>query len=452
MAGFTCEEIILATQGCLLVKGLEKSFTGVSTDTRKIRPGELFIPLVGEKYDGHDFIEQAVKNGASGIVISRKDIKVREGVTIFSVKDTLKALQDLARFHRLRFSIPVIAITGSNGKTTTKDMTAAILASRFHVLKTQGNFNNEVGLPLTLLQLDDSHDAAVVEMGMRGLGQIKELADIAMPTIAVVTNVSETHIELLGTLENIATAKGELVEAISQDGVVILNADNSYVARMKDKAKGSVVLYGLHQGLVIAKDIHVNDAALDFTCTTPEWTFKVHIPTVGEHNVYNALAGICVGRALGVTPQEVNEGLASFNGGNMRLQVEKIGDYTVINDAYNASPASMIAAIDALVQVAKDRKIVVLGDMLELGHVALEAHRRVGQKVADSKVDILVTVGQLSAHIVEAAAESGMTSVFACKTHEEAQMTLKKLILPGDTLLIKGSRGMKMENMLNLFV
>ncbi len=451
MAEFTVNEVCLATNA--KVSGLQQreKFTGICTDTRKVQSGDLFICLVGEKFDGHDFIETAINSGAIGIVVSRNDVIVPEHVTMFVAADTLLALQDLARCHRKRFTIPVVAITGSNGKTTTKDMTSAVLASKFTVLKTEANYNNEIGLPLTLLQLTNQHEVAVVEMGMRGKGQIQQLAAIALPTVAVITNVGETHIELLGSIEEIAAAKAELLTFIPEDGVSILNADNPYVLNMANMVKNRILLFGLEQGDIRAENIHTNIAGVNFECHFAKKAFMAHIPAFGRHNIYNALTAIAVGLELGLDSDAICRGLYAFQASPMRLHMEERNGYVVINDAYNASPASMTAAIDTLVEVANGRKVAVLGDMLELGHIAVEAHRQIGEKLAQCNIDIVVTVGPLAMHIVDAASDQGVKVAVACHSHDEASEFLKKIIEPGDTVLIKGSRGMKMENMVNMF-
>lgn len=450
MARFTIHEVCLATKG--VASGtIHDIFTRISTDTRAVKPGDLFIPLVGETFDGHDFIEQAVKNGAIGVITSRPNQKIPSHVSVILVDDTLTALQDLARFHRQRFSIPIVAITGSNGKTTTKDMTAAILSSRFKVLKTKANYNNEIGLPLTLLELTDEHEVAVVEMGMRGKGQISQLAHIALPTIAVITNVGETHIELLGSIEAIASAKAELLEVIPENGLTILNGDDDYVKAMAMHVTSRLSSFGLECGEIRGDKIHADISSMNFECHSIQGVFSVHLPTVGRHNIYNALAAITVGLEVGLNFEEICAGLSQFNASPMRLHIEKIGDYTVINDAYNASPMSMLAAINTLGEIAINRKIAVLGDMLELGHIGVEAHRQIGEKLAQCHIDIVVTVGTLASHIAQSAKEHGLTMSIACHSHDEAQERLKKIIQPGDTILIKGSRGMKMENIITMF-
>lgn len=452
MAEFTLSEICNATQGVLIKQAANMKFNGVATDTRRIRPGDLFIALKGERFDGHDFIIQAIQNGAAGVIMSRTDdLIISDNIAVIKVDDTLKALQRLASFHRQRYNIPIVAVTGSNGKTTTKDMIAAVLANRFTVLKTEANFNNEIGLPLTLLNLSSIHDVGIVEMGMRGLGQIKELADIALPNVGVVTNVGETHIELLGSIENIARAKAELAECLPKDGMVILNGDNEHVRAMGGKTPARILFYGLEEDCDV-QGIDINTTATSMTVGIKYLgqVTKLFIPTVGKHNVYNALAAVSVGLGLGMSIDEIGEGLKHFVASGMRLAIQTKGNYTVINDAYNASPLSMTAAVDTLVEIASGRKVVVLGDMLELGHVAIEAHQRIGRKLGQSGIDVVVTVGDLASFIAKEAGRSGSGVSLACKNHEEAANALKQYLMPGDTILIKGSRGMKMEQILDV--
>jgi UDP-N-acetylmuramoyl-tripeptide--D-alanyl-D-alanine ligase len=454
MADFSVTEILKATGGQLIKAGTIKVFRGISTDTRNINAGNLFVALAGERFDGNEFAAQAAAKGATGLVVS-KAVHVPDDVTVIQVANTLKALQALARFHRQRFQIPLISVTGSNGKTTTKDMLAAVLSSRFRVLKTEANFNNEIGLPLTLLKLESSHEAAVVEMGMRAKGEIRELAEIALPTVGVVTNVGETHMEILGSIENIAAAKAELVEAIRQDDLVVLNADDPYVRAMQGKTQGRVVIYGLKPGAFVrAENITTGKAGqliTTFDCCSPRGSFPVSLHAVGIHNVYNALAAITVGWELGLKPSEIKAGIGSFVPGAMRFEIKKYNDCTVINDVYNASPLSVTAALNTLAIVSKGRKIAVLGDMLELGDAAIEAHRRIGRQAAEQGVEIVITVGELAQYIADAAKEYGVKTTHSFTGHKEAIEALQRLIRPGDCILLKGSRGMKMETMLETF-
>jgi len=453
MFSFTVENAKIATAG-IIVKTIAHNFTKVVTDTRLVEKGSLFIALIGERFDGHAFVQQAIEKGADCIIVNcdyTKEELAQLNVTIIRVNNTLTAYQQLAKLYRNSFDIPVIAITGSNGKTTTKDLTASVLSSKFNVLKTKANYNNEIGLPLTLFSLTEEHEVAVVEMGMRGFGQIEALAKIAMPTIGIVTNVGETHIELLGSLENIAKAKGELVDAMDAHGVVILNVDNPYVREMQTQAKGKVILFGLSEGAdVKASNVKTSGQETTFDCNFAGKNYSFVLPMVGRHNVYNALAAITVGFELGLTAEEMQSGLAEFTASGMRLAIGQVGDYTVINDAYNASPMSMVAAIEALKEVAGNRSIAVLGDMLELGDIAVEAHVNIGLKLAEKKIDAVITIGEMAKHIASSARENGIAQVAICDNHSQAGLVLKKILQAGDTILVKGSRSMQMEKVIEL--
>lgn len=454
MAAFTVDEVGQATGGKLQYPvGNERVFTQVDTDTRAIRQDSLFVALKGEKFDGHDFVGKAREQGAAGAIVQemREEYK-HDGFAVIVVEDTLKAYQGLARFHRRRFSIPVVAVTGSVGKTTTRNMIATVLAQKFNVLQTEKNFNNEIGLPRTLLQLTAEHGACVVEMGMRGLGQIAELAAIAEPTIGVVTNVGKSHIELLGSQENIAKAKSELVLALSPEGAAILNQDDPYTAAMADLCKGKVISYGLlNHAVVHGSRVSVDEKGIHFTCRCFDEMFDVNVPVMGEHNVYNALAAIAVGRILGLSDRRLQKGLAEYHGMAMRQELVYIEPYTFVNDAYNANPASMLEAIRTLAVMTKGRKIAVLGDMLELGDWARQEHEKIGSEAAALGIDVVIALGGLASYIAQAAQQHGLAQVYTVRDHAAAAECLKGLLQPGDTILLKGSRSMAMEKILPYF-
>ncbi|MCR5758413.1 MAG: UDP-N-acetylmuramoyl-tripeptide--D-alanyl-D-alanine ligase [Selenomonas sp.] len=453
---FTLEEIVGATSAHIY-KTEKRNFSAVVTDTRKISQGALFVALQGDKFNGEDFAADALLKGAAGVVVSEEcapEMLKRCQGTVLQVTNTLTAYQLLAKAWRDKFpAIPVVAITGSNGKTTTKDLTAAVLSAKGAVLKTQANFNNEIGLPLTLLGLKKEHTAAVVEIGMRGFHQIDALAPIASPQIGIVTNVGETHMELLGSLENIAKAKQELVESIPAGGTVILNADNSYVAGMRSAAKDGVrvMTFGIEEDAdVRGEAIHTEGNMSKFMVTYQNERHEYTVNMVGRHNVYNTLAAIAAGFAMGLTPAEIRKGLANLEVTKMRFELQQVKDWHVINDAYNASPMSMTAAINTLAELAKGRKIAVLGDMLELGSVSEEAHLHVGEEVAAHGFTALITQGDMGDFIAKGAESKGMTAVYRCASHQEAADKLHALLQPGDTLLFKGSRGMAMEKIIDL--
>lgn len=454
MAAFTLQEVEKATGGRLLYPVVDDSvFSQVETDTRAITEGALFVALKGETFDGHDYVLQAKERGAAGAVVAedRPEYK-QEGFAVVIVTDTRKAYQDLARFHRRRFSIPVIAVTGSVGKTSTRSMIAAVLSQKYRVLQTEKNFNNEIGLPKTLLQLTPEHEACVVEMGMRGLGQIAELAAIAEPDIGVVTNVGKSHIELLGSQDNIARAKSELVRALSEDGVAILNQDDSYVAAMADLCRGKVVGYGIESNAAIrASRVVCSEKGLRFACRCFDQVMDIHMPLIGSHNVYNALAAIAVGRVLGLTEHQLQKGLSEYRGMPMRQELIHLGEYTFINDAYNANPASMSEALKSLALLTKGRKIAVLGGMLELGDWTVREHEKIGAEAAELGLDALITMGSPAFYIADAARKNGLGAVYTAQDHAGAADCLRQIIQPGDTVLLKGSRGFAMEKILPYF-
>ena len=359
----------------------------------------------------------------------------------------------IAHAWRMKFGVPVVAITGSNGKTTTKDLTAAVLSARGTVCRTAANYNNEVGLPLTLLGMTGGDVAAVVEIGMRGLGQIAALAAVAAPSIGIVTNVCEVHMELLGSIENIAKAKAELVQEIPAGGTVILNADDARVVAMRSLAADGVrvLTYGIGADAdVRAEALRLTSDGSQFMVTWNKERHDYSIPLAGRHNVSNALAALAAGFVLGYTPQEMQTGLRRLAVTKMRYEVHEVGTWTFINDAYNASPSSMAAALETTANLYEGRTIAVLGDMLELGDAAEEAHRRIGRRVAEFGFAALVTYGPQSRWIHTAAEAAGCPICCHAETHEAAAEHLRTLLRDGDTVLFKGSRGMKMEAVIAL--
>ena len=434
------------------------NFDDIITDSRKVVPNSLFIALKGENFNGEDFAAEAVKKGAAGVIVSTDcpKEKLPDSGLVLKVEDTLAAYQSFARLWRERFDIPVVAITGSNGKTTTKDLTAAALSRLGAIQKTSKNYNNEVGVPLTLLGLNESHKAAVVEIGMRGLHQIDALAEVVKPTIGIVTNVTETHIELLGSIENIALAKSEMVTSIKRDGLVILNADDPNVLAMKDKAAEGVKV--LTFGIDHEADLQAFDIETDSTATTfkvrgiANYTFKINL--LGRHNVLDALAAICAALESGLSCEDIQAGFEELETTAMRFQVINRDGLTIINDAYNAAPASMRASIKTTADLAKGRKIAVLGDMLELGDISENAHREVGREVANAGFDFLLTLGTLGRFIADGARGAGLEAerVLSFDTHEDTAAALKSIIQSSDTILFKASRGMKLEKVLALAI
>ncbi|MDW7673624.1 MAG: UDP-N-acetylmuramoyl-tripeptide--D-alanyl-D-alanine ligase [Bacillota bacterium] len=458
MITYSIEEVVTATNGKIInideASGGEE-INNVVIDSRKVEPGSLFVALPGEKTDGHLFIEKALQLGASAAIVS-KEVKLSENITkraIIKVQDTLIALQDLARYHRTKFSIPLVGVTGSCGKTTTKDMIAAVLSENGLVLKTEGNYNNEIGLPLTLLKLTAKERACVLEMGMRGLGEIKQLVDIAKPNIGVITNIGSAHIEILGSKDNIAIAKGELIEGLPQNGVAILNGEDEYCQKIGSNFVGEKIYYGFNENCdIIAQNIETTEFSTSFRVKWAGGSFNTKIPLPGNFNVLNSLAAIAVGLEMGLKETQIQDGLANLELTKMRLEpVKGKKGELLINDTYNANPDSMIASLKILNNLNGIRKIAVLGDMYELGAQAESGHREVGAVFSSLELDILVTIGGLASHIADSAKEQGFAAqqCWHFNNNQEATEFLEKIITEADVVLIKGSRGMKMEEIIN---
>jgi UDP-N-acetylmuramoyl-tripeptide--D-alanyl-D-alanine ligase len=439
--------------------------TGYSIDSRTIRPGELFFAVKGENMDGHDFVRQALEKGAAGAVVAKEkvsklgrqvsaDVRSRRGPvatqtsSLIAVEDTLVALQALAKAVRRLWGKPLIAVTGSTGKTTTKEAVAHVLSSRFRVLKSEGNFNNHFGLPLMLLKLEPEHDAAVVELGMSHAGEITALAQIAQPEMGVVTNVAPVHLEFFNSMAEIARAKYELIESLPSTGTAVLNADDEYVSQFGRDFKGRVVTYGLGSAAVRAENLKsLGEKGSLFDIVVGNLRESATLPLVGGHNVYNALAATVVALERGLTLREVVSSLASLAPADKRGQVVRIGNITVINDCYNSNPKALAAMVDALAAMPARRRIVLAGEMLELGPQGEEMHRESGKHIAAKGIDVLIGVRGLASEMVEAAKQAGMSAEFVA-TPEEAGSWLATETCEGDVVLLKGSRGVKLEKAL----
>ncbi|MGE5677411.1 MAG: UDP-N-acetylmuramoyl-tripeptide--D-alanyl-D-alanine ligase [Pseudomonadota bacterium] len=441
-------EIAGAVKGKLYNEGSDPEVSGASIDSRSIKAGDMFIALRGENFDGHDFIDKAIEHGAV-LVITEKDLNGC-GVPYILVEDSLKALQEAARHYRSKFHIPFVAVTGSSGKTTTKDMIASVLSQKFSVLKTEGNLNNAIGLPLMLLRLNNSHEIAVLEMGMNTPGEIKLLADIVRHHVAVISNVGTAHIEYLGSRENILKAKLEIFTYFNKDSIAVINGDNDMLAGF-DSDKFGILRYGLEDSNdIIASGIEEKgEDGIDFNvdiCGARE-SFTVPIP--GIHNVYNALSAISVARLFGLKPEEIRKGLINFKPSKNRMDIINTkGGIRIINDVYNANPDSMRAAINVLQSFSNaGRKVLITADMLELGEASEKEHYRIGEYAAELGIDMIASVGNFSQAVIRGAEAAGVEAgkLYAFNTKEEAAPRILELLQPGDTVLIKGSRGMKME-------
>jgi UDP-N-acetylmuramoyl-tripeptide--D-alanyl-D-alanine ligase len=441
---------------------------GCSIDSRTVQAGELFFAVKGERLDGHDFVDQALHQGAIAAVV-RKDQLARYTnlsgrASLLAVDDTLIALQTLGTAVRKIWGKSAIGITGSMGKTTTKETMAHLLAAKYRVHRTKGNFNNHFGLPLGLLTLEPEYDVAVVEMGMSHPGEIASLARIALPNQAVITNVAAVHLENFDSVAGIARAKYELIEALPHGGTAILNADDEYVRQFGRDFNGKVVTFGLQPTAGVPADVRAENVEMfgfggtRFDLISQEIRQPVHSPLLGKHNVYNLLAAAAVALEHGITPSEIAESLPSLQAPDKRGQVVQLGNITVLYDCYNSSPKALMAAVDTLASMPARRRIVIAGEMLELGATSEQLHRDCGRYMAGShtgsqtgsKVDFLLGVRGLAKPMVEAAREAGMRAEFV-ETPEDAGEWLARETREGDAVLMKASRGVKLEKALEIW-
>lgn len=460
---WTLSQVLLATGGRFVAGRTEAVFRSVSTDTRSLEPGDLFLALAGANFDGHGFVEHAAARGAAGVIVSRPPA-VKLPVPVVLVADTLRALGDLAAYRRAAMpDLKVVAITGSSGKTTVKEMTAAILGREYNILKTSGNFNNLVGLPLSLLPVDYRHEFAVLEMGMNRPGEIARLTEIADPDLACITNIQEAHLEGLESIDGVARAKGELFAGIKAWGKLAVNLDDKRVKRLARHLGQEKITFGRsRRAFVRATHIRgLGEEGTGFTLHIGDEKVRVRITSLGGHNVLNALAAAALAHGAGLTIGQIAAGLAAFSPYDKRFQVQQLpGGLKLVNDAYNANPASMLAALETMQGLKRDRKaVVILGDMLELGRQSAAAHRFVGESVARLGFDYLLAVGAFAGQLVTAAQKAGMpgarAQAFAVK--EDIARWLRNNLLagalaPGDWILLKGSRGMKMETIIDDFL
>ena len=428
---------------------LNASATGYSIDSRTIQPGELFFAVKGEKMDGHDFVAQAIEKGAVAAVVSRAKAAQFSTLPLIAVEDTLVALQTLATAVRRLWGKPLVGVTGSAGKTTTKEAIAHVLATRLRVHKSEGNFNNHFGLPLMLLKLQPEHDLAVIEMGMSHAGEIAVLAKIALPETGVVTNVAPVHLEFFDSIADIARAKYELIQSLPAGGTAVLNADDEYVSQFGRDFKGKVVQYGM--GLtanVRAENVAARgEDGSTFDVVVGDQREPASLPLVGSHNILNALAAVAVALEQGFALRDAVAAVAALAAADKRGQVVRLGNITIINDCYNSNPKAMAAMVDSLASMPAQRRIVVAGEMLELGPMGAEMHRESGKHVAAAKIDLLIGVRGLAEQIVAGASAAGTKALFVA-TPEEAGEWLRKNTRDGDAVLLKASRGVKLEKAL----
>ncbi len=454
MERLTLGQILQAVNGTLLGDYRDENATvgSVSTDSRKIEPGCLFVPLTGERFDGHAYINMALEAGAAGCFTARERDSYLPGKFYIKVASPLRALRDLAAMYRAMFDIPVVGVTGSVGKTTTKDMIAAVLGTKYHVLKTEGNMNSREGMSLTLLRMDSSYDIAVIEMGMSQAGEIDFLSRASRPNVAVITNIGDSHIENLGSRENIFKAKCEVFHNLAPDAFAVVSGDDGMLSTLPQTQSVPCVLCGTGEGCSFrAEEITSGqDGHILCRAVTPKGSFQMDIPALGKHMVYPALFAAAVGEHFGLTDEQIREGILRFEPTKMRMTVLRRGqDITILNDAYNASPQSMRAAIGVLADTKCQYKIAVLGDMFELGALAPMLHSGVGECLGRAGIDCLVAVGQLAEHIAAGARKAGVARVLHCPDKDGAKTVLEQLIRPGCTVLVKASRGMAMEEIVD---
>ncbi len=451
MLHYTVAEIADITGGTLLCGDPGTSVTNLQYDSREVTEGSLFIPIKGANTDPHRFIKDCLQKGAAALT----EYDLPEGVTkpCIKVPDTRTALQQIAAHYRHSLNVRLIGVTGSVGKTSTKEMIAAALSQGLNVMKTQGNRNSQIGMPMTMFEILPEHEAAVIEMGMSEFGEMDRLCDIARPSIAVMTNIGVAHIENLGTQENILQEKFKITKHFDENGLLVLNGDDPLLRSLHGKQPFPTVTFGLSEDNdYYADSIRTVGFSTEFLCHHNEKTIPLKIPALGIHSIANALAAFAVGEALGLSDSTISAGLLTYQNAPMRQQIHECGDYLLIDDSYNASPDAMIASLDVLKDIAKGQTIAVLADMLELGEKSAEEHRKVGQHLAAAGINVLLTVGSEAREIASGALTGGCQTVESFDTNEQAYTRLCELLQPDTAILVKGSRGMHTDEIIRRFL
>lgn len=448
---FTLKQIAQWTGGTVAPENEDVVIEGFCADSRIAKPGQLFIPLIGDKFNGHDFLGQV--SGVCAAALTQIPFSGRMPTVL--VKDTTKAYGDLARAYRQLLDFKVVGVTGSVGKTSTKEMIACVLESKYNTAKSLGNHNNHIGLPETILDIEEDCEAAVLEMGMNHYGEMSYLTSIAHPDYVVITNIGTMHIEHLGSREGILKAKLEIVEGLNKNGMLFLNGDEPMLWKLRGTLPFNMVFFGVENPEcdLRAENISIEEESVSFHLTGMKSDFEVFVPSPGMHNVYNALASIAVGLTAKISPVRIQQSLANYRNTGMRMKIYERDGFTVMEDCYNAGPESMRSALEVLRQHSCDgRKIAVLGDMLELGNISLAEHYKVGRMVARS-ADMLFAYGEHSERTIAGAITGGMpqSAIFHFESHEHMARMLKNRTRYGDLLLFKGSRGMRMEHVVSLF-
>lgn len=447
MIAITLQKVTEIVKGTFLgnEEGLQKNAVGLQSDSRKVKKGDIFAPIVGERVDGHDFIQKAFEAGAV-CCFAEKNCDIKQGQYVIQVKSVVRALLDMAEYIIKELQIPVIAVTGSVGKTTTKDMIASVLEQKYCVLKTAGNYNTNIGMPLMTAQMTKEHELAVLEMGMNSFGEIHNLSMAAKPKIAVITNVGVAHMEMLGSRDGILKAKSEVFDGMDENGIAILNADNDKLQTLEGNIKQNIVWYGVENKRGIYADYIETHGVESISCDihTAKGDFHAVINVPGEHMVLNALAATAVGLEMDLTLHQIQKGIAAFVPTKMRMNVIRTDKMTIINDVYNANPVSMKASIDVLT-AAEGRKVAILGYMGELGEKESEMHKEVGEYVAQKNIDVLISIGDVAELYNEGAKQYGAKQVYHFDSQEKFWLEGIALLKEGDTVLVKASRSRQFE-------
>lgn len=465
MEAMTLQELVESTGGILLGDfcSLDTRITDVQSDNRKAGPGCVFFAFIGGKTDGHRFVKAALEAGAAGAVISEDPKEYLPGKFYLLVEDTVRAAADAAAAYRRKFDIPVVAVTGSVGKTTTKDMIASVLSVKYRCVKTQKNFNNYIGVPRTVFSIDQSTEIAVIEMGMNHRGEIHHLVKIAQPTALTITNVGDAHIGFLGSRENIYRSKCEIFGGLREGGYAVLNGDNAYLVRLREEKERDLIrkTTGMPEQLSLdfagegencsfrAEDIRDDlPDRVEFTAVTPAGKIPLSVPALGRHMIYPALTAAAIGLHYGMTPEEIQRGVAGYVATAMRMETLELPmGILVYNDTYNANPQSMEAGLQTLSRVSGKKRIAVLGYMGELGDQEEALHRQVGRAAAEDHIDALVTIGKTAGYIADEAKKCGLDSVYACADLAEGERVVKSLLAPDTAFLVKASRAAALEKM-----
>lgn len=451
MYKFSINEIVLATKGKLLKKNSNQEITYISLNSNDIKENTLFIPIIGEVNDGHKFMESAYQNGCRTFLIDKNHKFNKEDINLIRVKDTTKSFGYISKYYKNKFNIQYIGVTGSVGKTSTKDMIYSVLNQKYKTLKNEGNFNNEIGVPKTLLNLDNTIEKAVIEMGMSYKGEIKHLANIVEPKIAIISNIGMSHIEHFKNQEGIFKTKMEITTNFTKDNILIVNGDDKFLKTLKTKKlKYKLLTYGFEKDNdIYCNNYKINEEKIDFSCIINNKEEKFTIPTPAKHNILNALAAILVGLENNIEIKDIKKGLKHFELTKMRLDIFKTDKYRIINDTYNASCDSMISALNVLKNY-KDRRVAILGDIFETGVYEEKIHRTIGDNIKDN-TDILITIGKSSEYIYDEAIRKGFNknNAYHFDTKESFIKQKDKIIKEKDTILLKASRGMALETLID---